>query len=384
MMTGASPHGPRFTHFDSLRGLAVLAVVVFHVSALTDHIGRGITGQLSAPLGTIGVSIFFVLSGFLLYRPHVAARHGGPAVRLVGAYLLRRARRILPPYWVALTLLAIFPGITGVFSGDFWRYYGLLQIYWEDTVGGGISVAWTLCVEATFYLVLPIWAMLAARARSERSDLLALLGVVVLSGALQIATMQHSVNHLVAVALPGQAIWFATGMLLAHASVRGTAPLVRAGTSHGLALWLVAAGCVVGLALLTSGEGFGAWLLAIRTPTSMPEAVARVTLMLVLCVAFTVPAIFGEDVRDLPRRLLGWRPVRFVGTISYGLFLYHLTVAQWLWNTEDPSHFSARGLGLVDHVGNGGAAVMLVLTLAVSLPLGWLSYRFVERRFIDQ
>lgn len=361
----------------------MLAVLAFHVSSMTDHIGRGISGRLAAPLGTVGVSIFFVLSGFLLYRPHVAARRSlGPEPRGTADYLRRRALRILPPYWVALTLLAIFPGITGVFSGDFWRYYGLLQIYWSDTVGGGLVVAWTLCVEASFYLLLPFWALAARRIGSERGDVAALLVVGVLSGAVAVATMRGRVGHLVGISLAGQALWFALGMLLAHASVAGTERLRSPASAHGLALWCLAAASLGGLALLTPGTGFAGWLLAQGQPATMPVALAKLSLLLVLCASFVLPAVFGEQRRDLPRRLLAWRPVRFLGTVSYGLFLYHLTVAEWLWAHEDPAHFSAPGLGLIDRLGQGATASMFVITLAASLPLAWLSYRLIERRAI--
>lgn len=370
----------RFEHFDSLRGLAVLAVVAFHVSSMTDHIGRGITGRLVAPLGTVGVSIFFVLSGFLLYRPHVAARRSlGPEPRGTADYLRRRALRILPPYWVALTLLAVFPGIVGVFTSDFWRYYGLLQIYWTDTVGGGLVVAWTLCVEVSFYLLLPFWALAAKRARSERGDVAALAAVVVLSGAVAVATMRHSISYLVGISLAGQAIWFALGMLLAHASVAGAERLRALAADHALALWCVAAAALGGLALLTPGSGFAAWLLAQGEPASIPAALAKLALLLLLCATFVLPAVFGEQRRDLPRRLLAWRPVRWLGTVSYGLFLYHLTVAEWLWVHEDPAHFAASGLGLIDRLGPGATASMFVITLAASLPLAWLSYQLIER-----
>jgi peptidoglycan/LPS O-acetylase OafA/YrhL len=55
--------------------------------------------------------------------------------------------RIVPAYWAALTLLAIYPGLPGVFTADFWRYYGFLQIYNATTRFGGLSVAWSVCVE---------------------------------------------------------------------------------------------------------------------------------------------------------------------------------------------------------------------------------------------
>ena len=76
--------------------------------------------------------LFFAISGFLLYRPWVAAPRPAPR-----RYARRRALRILPAYWLALTLLAIFPGIVGVFTGDWWRYYLFLQLYSADTAQPG-------------------------------------------------------------------------------------------------------------------------------------------------------------------------------------------------------------------------------------------------------
>lgn len=371
---------PRFVHIESLRGLAVLAVLAFHVSVLTDHIGRGVTGRLSAPLGTLGVSVFFVLSGFLLYRPLIAARRSGLPTRPVGEYFKRRARRILPSYWVALTVLAIFPGIVGVFTADFWRYYGLLQIYSEETVGGGLSVAWTLCVEAAFYLLLPVWALCAARARSERADVAAIVVVAVASGAVQLAVMQHSIGRLVGVSLAGQAIWFALGMLLAHASVSETRVVERTGT-HGALLWTGAGACLAGLAALSDGAGYAAWLNAQSLPVPTVESVLRIVLTAGFCALAVAPALFATARRDVPRRVFGWGPVRELGVVSYGLFLYHLTVAQWLLWDDAPEQFRASGLGLENMLGDGATAILFVLTLAVTLPLAWLNHRLVERRF---
>jgi len=154
-----------FALFDSLRGLAVLCVVGFHVASLTGRLGHGVAGRLAEVLGTESVLVFFGISGFLLYRPFVAARAEGRPPPRTRAFLRRRAFRILPAYWTALTLLAVFPGIVGAFGGEWWRYYGLLQLYWTDSVGRGIPVAWTLCVEAAFYLLLPLWAVGARRLR---------------------------------------------------------------------------------------------------------------------------------------------------------------------------------------------------------------------------
>ena len=111
------PGNPRFPLFDSLRGLAVLAVVVYHVFVFTGALDRRVIGELVAVAGGLGPTLFFAISGFLLYRPWVAAGAAGKPRPSTSRYLRRRALRILPAYWFALTVLAIFPGIVGLFSG---------------------------------------------------------------------------------------------------------------------------------------------------------------------------------------------------------------------------------------------------------------------------
>src|SRR3954453_21555260 len=154
-----------FALFDSLRGLAVLSVIGFHVASLTGRLSEGPFGRVMFVLGGEAVIVFFVISGFLLYRPFVAARAAGRPLPRTGAFLFRRAFRIVPAYWVILTLLAIYPGLHGPFTEDWWRYYFFLQLYSPDTVLAGLPVAWTLCVEVTFYLLLPLWALGVRRLR---------------------------------------------------------------------------------------------------------------------------------------------------------------------------------------------------------------------------
>ena len=72
--------------------------------------------------------------------------------------------RIFPAYWLALTGVALWLGADYVFTGEgVLRYYGLLQVYDSDTITNGIGQAWTVCIEITFYLLLPVWAITARR-----------------------------------------------------------------------------------------------------------------------------------------------------------------------------------------------------------------------------
>ena len=133
------PGNPRFPLFDSLRGLAALAIVLTHVGLGSGANYNAAYGVLLARLD-IGVTLFFVLSGFLLYRPFVAARlENRPAPRLRD-YARRRVLRIVPAYWLALTVLAIWPGLT--FTAPRWVYYGFLQNYDFLWVGGYKESFW--------------------------------------------------------------------------------------------------------------------------------------------------------------------------------------------------------------------------------------------------
>ncbi len=139
--------------------------MAFHAGTFT-----GLTGPGGSSAGgwvrhlNVGVSVFFVLSAFLLYRPFVVAHlRGEPGPRLV-PYLARRAVRIYPAYWAALFVTATV--LDQAVLGDWWgklRFYSLTQIYWGDTALGGLPQAWSLCTEVSFYLVLPAWAALVAR-----------------------------------------------------------------------------------------------------------------------------------------------------------------------------------------------------------------------------
>ena len=74
------------------------------------------------------------------------------------AYGRRRVLRIVPAYWVALVLLALWPGIVAFWGGPWWRSFTFTQIYWRNSTTQGIFPAWTLCIEISFYLALPFVA----------------------------------------------------------------------------------------------------------------------------------------------------------------------------------------------------------------------------------
>ena len=370
------PGNPRFPLFDSLRGLAVLAVVTFHVSLITGALERDGFGDTASVAGAMAPPVFFAISGFLLYRPWLVRPPG------VARFARGRVLRILPAYWLALTVLAVFPGIVGVFSDDWWRYYFFLQSYEPETLSRGIPVAWTLCVEATFYLTLPLWALAFAQ-RSLRLQLVALVLLALAGAAVQVAAHRLEVSHIVGTSLLGQVTWMAIGMILAIVSVRVDpgGPAGRRIADRAVLWWLVAALAFAGLVLLRShGGGLLGIIAALQTRQPWPKALADITLSIVITTFVLLPAVFGGD--RLPHRVLAARPIAWIGVVSFGIYLWHLTIAELITLPAIPQHFSAEGLNLTDKIPIAPTPVLLVLTLVLSAGVAALSYYYVELPFL--
>ena len=158
-----------FACFDGYRAIAAASIVVFHVAFFTGITFRHPFAGLFFARLDVGVSLFFVISGFLLYRPFVAAHLAGRAAPGTFAFLGRRVLRIVPAYWVTLFLLVYVFGVVRIASvGDAVVYFCFLQIYDNRHLGGGINQAWSLCTEISFYLALPLYAWAVRRSARRR------------------------------------------------------------------------------------------------------------------------------------------------------------------------------------------------------------------------
>jgi peptidoglycan/LPS O-acetylase OafA/YrhL len=380
------PGNPRFPQFDSLRALGVLGVLLFHVASFTGAFNGHESGNLIAVLGDEAVIVFFATSGFMLYRPFARAHAQDRSRPSTRRYARRRLLRIVPPYWVALTLLAIFPGITGPFSSDWWRYYFFLQAYSSHTISQGIAPAWTLCVELTFYVSLPLWAILVRwlrrtfRAGWVVSELVPLVLVALFGIAVQVAASRLKVSSVLTTTLLGECVWFALGMSLAvwsvadqHAAQPGR--VVRLISDYPLACWALAAACVVGATAVLHPGGLFNIVLSLHTRQPYGRTLGGLVLQGGACAALFVTAMFGGG--GIARRVLTWGPLAWLGLVSYGVYLYQLAVVEFLAVKHAPLDFSAAGLGL--HL---STVVLFILSLAISAALAALSYYVVELPFL--
>jgi peptidoglycan/LPS O-acetylase OafA/YrhL len=349
----------RFPALHGVRAAAAVGVVAFHVHQGT-HSSFGPAGRFVAHLN-VGVSLFFLLSGFLLYRPFVLAR-GQHRVIATGTYVARRFARIVPAYWLALCALAIWPGVHGFFSGSWLASAAFLQIYARDWNGTGLDVAWSLCAEVSFYLALPLYARMMDRLAGggTRRALPVELGVLaaVAVGSLVAHTMLHSsADGDLSMTLPGTAYLFCAGMLLAvcsvHTESRLSAVLHRLGRRRALC-WLGAAAVFAAIGLYYSSGATG--------PTQPWNALYAPVAFLML-----LPLTLAPSRTARLDRLLSSRAAVALGTISYGIYLWHSSLIGELASLSGGFGRLGDGLGL------------FVLTLTAACLAASASYLVLER-----
>lgn len=362
------PPAGRFHALDGLRFVGALAVLTTHVGFDSGDALRGPFASILARLDS-GVALFFVVSGFLLFRPHAMAHLEGRHRPRPLAYYARRAARILPPLWIAVMLAALLVR-DGSTLGDYLAHATLTHIYVDTPLTPGLTQFWSLATEVAFYLVLPLVAALTCRGPANATwcrRVLIGLSVMPAVGAGWMALATTTGHSAARLWLPGYVGWFAMGMGLAvwHAGrTTGVLPPSRfevlsqfPGTVWGLlvAVYLLSTSAVAGPIDLTEPTPFQA-----ATKNLLYAAIG------LLAVAPTVLAI--PPARE-PRALapLTGRTGVWLGRVSYGVFAYHVIVLELVNEIPGYEPFT------------GGFGTRWALTLGVVLLVAAASYYLVER-----
>lgn len=373
---GDAPAGAgRFPCFDGLRALAALSVLAFHVSTNTGlHISSPGMSPYLLTLD-IGVAVFFLISGFLLYRPFARAHLGGGRSPAPTPYLARRFLRIYPAYWLALavTVYVLREGSPVANARDFFHYFGLLHTYYRRTALGPLLQSWTLVIEVAFYLFLPLYAAATrwagAKIGTRHRVKVEVTGLAVLFVTAQVWTSfllhngdpsdDYRTNW-----LPGWLDLFALGMLLAVAYEwrHMRADPGRSRLDHRAMPWF-AWSIAVALFALTS----------IATEVEPGAAVgpgvqtARHLLYGACALFVLIPAVFGPQDTGAIRRALASRPLATAGLVSYGIYLWHLTIINEYLDRRDLRVWHAPFWST------------LFVTLVVTIAISTASYLLLER-----
>jgi peptidoglycan/LPS O-acetylase OafA/YrhL len=378
---------------DFVRACACFVVVGHHLvqrMGFSEHFAVLGWMRIFGVIGGLGVAMFFVLSGFLLARPFWQALERGEPMPSLKVYALRRGARIIPGFWLALTVTFVLSfTVFGLpLDGWLWLRYGaglLLVSDWHWTTLFPVELngpLWSIGFEVTAYVLLPLgfWLLyLVARRVRNGLTLLALwLGVIALAlGAhwlfvnlVQVDPTDSGWDH----GMQGGAkVWmprinpfsmfaiFAVGALAGGLQVRlaryrswvvdGLSLLALGGT--GWAIWQSFQGGSV--------ESYGV--------LDVPYAFPWLPLALGTVLAVTPSTV-------VVGRMLDNRVVRYLAQISFGIYVWHYLVIelvakfvfpQLLLGAHDPALFISGSLAVI----------------AVSVLIADLSYTRLERPVIN-
>ncbi|WP_028658756.1 acyltransferase family protein [Nocardioides insulae] len=364
--------GAGFPGLDSLRAVGAIAVLTTHVAfwagSYTTH---GWFGVLLGRLD-VGVAIFFVLSGFLLGRPWLTRAAAGRPSPSARPYYWKRLLRIAPLYLLTVVLaLGLIHANDGLGPSDWVITLLMLNTFVDPALPAGLSHMWSLAVEVSFYLVLPVLMLaLTGRRRLRTTRVLVGLGLLAATSVTWILWVAPELRETSSVMsgqwLPAYLTWFAAGLLIALVQVRVTqgrparwmTALVTLGGFPG-ACWAAVAGLLLVCSTPIAGPTF------LGTSTGASDLTkhllyAAIGFLLVLATVFA-PAR-GRYLRAFAHPL-----ARRLGWISYGIFCLHLPLLHFvIWATGWPL-FSGRAMAI------------WLLTVAVSVVAAELAYRFVER-----
>lgn len=304
----------RLPQLDGVRAVAVSCVMAFHFIPWVNQI---------AALGSIGVRLFFVLSGFLITRILLASRQYQVSAALRSFYI-RRALRIFPVFYVVLAIAAAL-NIGPLRSTIGWHLTYLTNAYLfnRGSWHGSISHLWSLAVEEQFYLVWP-WLMLLLPLRWLRPMIVAMIFIAPMSRMVIGGSMSGVLPTSCLDSLGAGALLAVTGRPLFHAAIGPL--LIIAG------LWFHS-----DIAL-----DFGVSLTA-------ANIVARAT----------------RGIDDVFGRVLTAKPVMYLGTISYGVYLFHGFM---------PYVLGRYVPGYIDIAW----PLRLVILTAATIVVASLSWRFIE------
>lgn len=350
----------RFGSLDGLRALAVLAVILHHSALQYTTLS-----PLRAP-GDAGVSLFFAISGFLITTLLLRETAVNGRISL-GRFYARRTLRIFPLYYAALAVYAVLAWRLerdSVAGREFFANLPAFASYTSNwfvappSEANGFRVifyfAWSLATEEQFYLLWPPLLVLLGVRRAA-------LGVVIVLGAtLAARTIEPATDQWTQVLRIARsfapAICVGTLMAICMSTARGFSALAPILARR----WCAPA--ALGASMFASS-------------VFMPVNDAAASLVQAVAFSWLVGACVSREDHPLAR-LLAWKPLAWIGMISYGVYLLHMLCL----------NVARRGLdaaGLPPQDGAIGWIGLFITTTAITILVASVSFLTFERMFLS-
>jgi peptidoglycan/LPS O-acetylase OafA/YrhL len=325
-------------HFGSLDGLRAIsiAMVIWHHTA-PQHVSGGLLH-----LGAEGVTLFFAISGFLITTLLLREQDRYKGISLK-AFFIRRSLRIMPLYFVVLAgyvVLVFLVERNSVAGQAFFRNLPFFASYTSNLFVALESrtifyFSWSLATEEQFYLVWPLVLIFARERLLAKIILFVLLTLCILLQFLGNNSLSRIPISLIGGALLALSLHGASGFQLVSAAMRPWS------TQLGIILALVA--------VLYISPNSGTWVH-------------------LLCLGLVAQCVIQED--HIAARLLTWRPIAYLGSISYGMYLLHMLC----------KHLALKFLGAIGL--SASSFLLFPLTLFFAAVAGALSFRYFESFFL--
>jgi len=365
--------GGHLPALDGVRGLAILLVLLHHFVAQTTATNRFEAAvNWLCSYGSLGVDLFFVLSGFLITGILYDSRAEPQYFR---SFYMRRVLRIFPLYYGVLAVVFfVVPAIpalrgseiAGLQDHQAWAWLYGVNVYLAIRGGWVLSYIehfWSLAVEEHFYLVWPLVVWLLAAKR--RVFLIVSLAIAAISFGGRVVASLSGVSPVVTTVLtPFQLDALLLGGFFAVYLRR---PGGEAAARRAIAPMALVGGAV--LLLQFSLHHFTDFGLPMR---SLRGGAFHVLLAAVLLQALSAP------VSSVSSRCFRSRPMIALGKYSYGLYVYHHFLSYYF--TKHGTEFA-----LASAVGSHTVAVAIQALggMAASMAIAWLSYEFFEKYFLQ-
>lgn len=355
-MVSSTPDIPKYPYIDALRGYAILGVLLVHASQAISPSSPILQRLMFG--GSYGVQLFYVVSAITLCMSwHVRSPQEDAPVR---NFLLRRWFRIAPMFYLAVALYVFIYGFSPsprTPNGVEWWFIPLTLLFLHglhpETILSVVPGGWSIAVEMSFYLVLPI---LLRRLTSTSSSLAFLLTCLAASALSSLAFA-----HLWSGAYPAHQQWLVTSFL--YCNFFNQLPIFALGilayrvieNRRHLLLWMIG-GTVLLLPLIL--------LLLVHLTSPLAHAVPSHIVMGALF------AILALALAHFPVRALVNPPIIQLGKISFSIYLLHPCVIE-----------VCTRLGFVDLFPKGDVPSVLffLFIVAVTVLLSYITYMLVER-----